>query len=161
MAARVFKVDELAAQIATRLLAISPRSTVSFALACKVLEIPALMALWGTECSLVSLISRVLSPNAWRASEQRHCDIYLHVGPPFLSGQHPVYSSAMKNTQALRRPLTTRELNRLKRYASWIRRLEVREGGSLRGAHSACPSHVEWVPSRLASSLAGIDLVAQ
>jgi len=64
MAARVFKLDELATQIAADLLAISPRTTVSLALTCKALQVPALMALWETECSPASLFCRVLSPEA-------------------------------------------------------------------------------------------------
>ena len=60
MAARVFKLEELATLIATQLLAISPDSVVKLALTCRALEAPALGALWEKQGSLESLIKRVL-----------------------------------------------------------------------------------------------------
>jgi len=66
MAARVFKLDELATRIATHLLAISQKSTVSLALTCRALEVPALRTLWEKRfCSFNFLIMRVLSTNVW------------------------------------------------------------------------------------------------
>ena len=60
MAARVFKLDELATRIAEHLFAISPRSIVAFALTCRNLEVPALRTLWEKQDSFSSLIQRVL-----------------------------------------------------------------------------------------------------
>ncbi|KAF9647873.1 hypothetical protein BDM02DRAFT_2493453 [Thelephora ganbajun] len=110
MATRVFKLDELATRIATHLLAISSKSTVALALTCRDLEVPALRTLWETQfCSLESLIKRVLSTDVWGfVFPDEDADLCLF---------------------ALQRPLTTRELNRLKRYASWVRRLNMREWG--------------------------------
>ena len=45
MATHVFELDELATHIATHLLAVSPKTTVAFALTCKALEVPAFRAL--------------------------------------------------------------------------------------------------------------------
>ena len=45
MAAHVFDLDELATRIATHLLAVSPKTTVAFALTCKALEVPAFRAM--------------------------------------------------------------------------------------------------------------------
>ena len=96
MAARVFRLDELTTQIAADLLAISPRSTVSFGLTCKALQVPALMALWETQCSLDSLVKRVLPPDSLLIIKRRHSDICSHVSPPFSSSQHPGYSPTTK-----------------------------------------------------------------
>ena len=66
MATRVFKLDELATRIATHLSATNPGRTVALALTCKVLEVPALRALWEAQlCSLGRLIMRVLSTEVW------------------------------------------------------------------------------------------------
>ena len=129
MAARVFKIDELATYIATHLLAISPESTVALALTCRALEGPVLKLLWEMEDSLQLLIIRVLAMEAFYFSLPDRAGLYLLVSFLFSSSRHLSYSTVMKNQQALRRPLTTWELNRLKRYASWMRRLQVREWG--------------------------------
>ncbi|KAF9790613.1 hypothetical protein BJ322DRAFT_401547 [Thelephora terrestris] len=102
MAARVFCVDELATLIATHLVAISPRSAAALAQTCRALEVPALSALWETQDSIRSLITHVLSEDAWRLTTQHRVEAIM-----------------------LTRPLNMWELDRLKRYASWIRRLVV------------------------------------
>jgi len=158
---RVLKLDELAARIATHLLAISRRSTVSLALTCRALEVPALMALWETECSLTSLIKRVLPMNAWCIVVQRHSDLGLLVSLLFSSGQNPAHSPTRNSQQALQRPLNTREMNRLKLYASWIRRLEVRERVLSDEVARLVLPPTRRNPSRPASSLAGVDLASQ
>ena len=127
MAVCVFKVDELATQIASHLLAISPRSTVALALTCRASEVPALRVLWETQDSLSTLITCVLPTDAWRL--QRHIGTPLLVGTLLSSSQHLVYSPITKNLQVFERPLTAWELDRLNRYASWMRRLEIRERG--------------------------------
>ena len=66
MASQVFSVDELATLIATHLVEISPRSAVSLALTCRALEVPALIALWGTQDSIRSFITHVLPEDIWR-----------------------------------------------------------------------------------------------
>lgn len=83
--------------------------------------------------SLSFLIMRLLSTDAWRFTFQRGSDLCLLVSTTFLGARHPVkvlyaYRSR-KIRQALNRPLTTRELNRLKQYASWMRTLDMREWG--------------------------------
>ena len=133
MASRVFNLDELASRIATHLLAINPTSTVALALTCKALEVPVLRALWGTRGSFKFLIMRLLSTDAWRFIFTGGTDLCLLVSSTFIDIRHPVrilyaYRSR-KIHQALNRPLTTWELNRLKRYTSWMRRLDMREWG--------------------------------
>ena len=82
---RVFGVEELAALIATHLVAISPRAAVALAQTCRALEVPALRALWATRSSLNSLITRVLPANACCYSIQRRTDLYQIVGHLFSS----------------------------------------------------------------------------
>ena len=66
MAARVLKIDELATRIAANLRAISPKDTVSLALTCRALEVPALRALWETRlCSFGDLFMHMLPTDAW------------------------------------------------------------------------------------------------
>ena len=89
MAVSVFKLDELATQIATHLHAVSVGSTVALALTCRVLEVPALRVLWETQGSLGSLIMRVLPRDAWGV--ERHLNPPSLVGPPLSSRQHLVY----------------------------------------------------------------------
>jgi len=128
VAARVFKLEELATRIATHLLAISPESVVELALTCRALEAPALGALWENEGSLSSLIERVLPKDIQCYVGYDDSDVQPLVRPLFFPGRHPVCSLTIAKTkQAFRRPLTSWELNRLKRYTSWMRRLEVRE----------------------------------
>ena len=85
MADHVFKVDELATQIATNLLAISRKSVVALALTCRALEDPTLRVLWETQDSLGFLITRVLPTEAWRI--QDHPDPFLLVGSFPSSGR--------------------------------------------------------------------------
>jgi len=68
MAAQVLQLDELATPIATYLVAISPRSAVALAQTCRVLEVPALSALWGIQSSINLLISSVSPVDACRYS---------------------------------------------------------------------------------------------
>ena len=76
MASRVFSVDELATLIATHLVEISPQSAVSLAQTCRVLEVPALSALWETQDSIRSFIMCVLPRDVWcyaiRDGPERH-----------------------------------------------------------------------------------------
>ena len=103
MATRVFKVDELAAQIATHLLAISPKSTVALAMTCRAIEVPALRTLWETRASLSFLFMRILPTSAWGFNFLRQTDyddddpdagyddLCLLVSPLSSSSQHPAY----------------------------------------------------------------------
>jgi hypothetical protein len=85
MAARVFKLEKLATRIATHLLAISPESTVSLALTCRALEVPALRALWEAQsCSLSRLIMRVLSDEILCFAYPGNGDLCLLVSLPSL-----------------------------------------------------------------------------
>ena len=87
MAERVFKLDELAARIATHLLAISTGSTVALALTCRALEDPALRTLWETRDSLEFLFMRVLSTDAWCHKFPDDTDLCLLVSPLFSGRQ--------------------------------------------------------------------------
>jgi len=133
MASRVFNLDELASRIAIHLLAISSNSTVALALTCKALEVPALRAVWGTRGSLSFLIMRVLSTDAWCFTFPPGTELCLLVSSSLLDIRHPgriLYAyRSRKIHQALNRPLTIPELNRLQRYTSWMRRLDMREWG--------------------------------
>ena len=86
MAARVFKLDELATRISAHLHAISPISTVALALTCRALEVPALRALWEKQGSFIDLITRVLPEGTLRLVFLEEDDIYLLVSvPPSLA----------------------------------------------------------------------------
>lgn len=99
MAARVFKIDELATYIATHLLAISPESTVALALTCRALEGPVLKLLWEMEDSLQLLIIRVLAMEAFYFSLPDRAGLYLLVSFLFSSSRHLSYSTVMKNNR--------------------------------------------------------------
>ena len=126
LAAHVFKIEELAVRIVTHLLAMSPESVAALAITCRALEAPALMVLWEKEDSLGSLIERVLP---WDiqcyVSPHYDSDLSLLVSPHFSPSQHPACSLITTTQQSLQRLPTPWELNRLKRYASWMRRLKV------------------------------------
>ena len=103
MATHVFKIDELATQIATHLLAISPKSTVALAMTCRATEVPALRTLWETRSSLKFLFIRILPTGAWCFKFLRQTnyddddpdagydDLCVLVSPLFSSSQHPAY----------------------------------------------------------------------
>jgi hypothetical protein len=97
MATRVFKLDELASRIATYLLTISPRSTVALALTCRALEVPALRALWETQCSFNHLIMRVLSTDAFCFTFPGRSDLCLLVRPVLSFSRHIGYLSITIN----------------------------------------------------------------
>ena len=128
MADHVFKLDELATNIATHLLVVSWKSTVSLALTCWALEVPALWVLWETCHSLKFLFMCVLPMDACCFEFLHDSDLCLLVSLLF-SGHHSAYPSITKAWQALNRPLTNCELNRLQRYALWMRRLDMHEWG--------------------------------
>lgn len=92
MAARVFRLDELASRIAAHLLVVSPRSTVALALTCKALEVPALRTLWGRQCTLSSLIERVMPVGAQVFFIPHDSDICTLASPLFSSSLHPPFS---------------------------------------------------------------------
>ena len=96
MAERVFNVDELATRIAAHLVTISKKSAVALALTCRVLEDPALRALWETRDSLGFLFNRVLPTDAYCYRLSRVTDLRLLVSP-LSSSQYPTYSSITKN----------------------------------------------------------------
>jgi len=127
MAARVFSLDELASRIAIHLLTMSPKSTLALALTCQALKIPALRALWKTQHSLNSLIRSVVPIDMLCFSFPGRSGLLLLVNPLPLASRDISYSSTLKTPQGLTRPLTTQELNMLKRYASWMRRLVMKE----------------------------------
>ena len=103
MATHVFKVDELAEQIASHLLAISPKSTAALALTCRAVEVPALRTLWETRASLKFLFIRILPTGAWCFKFLRQTnyddddpdagydDLCVLVSPLSSSSQHPAY----------------------------------------------------------------------
>jgi len=84
MAARVLNLDELASRIAIHLLAISPRSTVFLALACKALEVPALRAFWEKKGTLSSLFKYVVPTDIERYIFPLNTDLIVRVSPHFL-----------------------------------------------------------------------------
>jgi len=98
MAARVFKHGDLAAQIATYLLSMSTGATVSLALTCQDLEVPALRVLWEKQDSLSFLIKCVLPTDMQYCVSPPDTDLRLLVSHLFLFGQHPAYSSIVNNT---------------------------------------------------------------
>ena len=160
MAARVFNLDELASRIAIHLLAMSPRTTLALALTCRALEVPALRALWETLGCLKFLIQHVGPADAQCYIFLRPSDLRLLVSP--LSWPVGIFHThpSRKYQQALERPLTAWELNRLKRYASWMRRLCVSEWGlskeitqlvlsSPNGTPPALPFHLRELEWRL------------
>ena len=65
MAAHVFGLDELSRRIATHLLAVSPKSTVAFALTCRALEVSALRTPYEAQSYLLSRFMRVFSTDMW------------------------------------------------------------------------------------------------
>ena len=91
MSDRVFRTDELAARIATHLQAISRKGTVSLALTCGALEVPALRALWEARprVELSRIIMRLLSDDTWCSIFPRDNDLCLLVGLLLSSGVIP------------------------------------------------------------------------
>lgn len=90
MAARVFSVDELATLIAAHLVEISPQSAVSLARTCRVLEVPALSALWETQDSIRSLITRVLPEDVWCYDPRHRDELYPIVSNLFRLRSYPL-----------------------------------------------------------------------
>ena len=80
MATRVIHVDELATLIATHLVAISPRSTLTLAQSCRALEIPALSTLWEIQHSIKLLIKSVLPADAYWYTSKARTDRFFVVG---------------------------------------------------------------------------------
>lgn len=98
MAARIFRIDELATRIATHLLGIRPIYTVALALTCRDLEVPALRTLWGTRGSFRDLIKHVLSTDVWCLVFPRGADICLYVSPILLPGGYSAHPLIMENS---------------------------------------------------------------
>ena len=100
MSARVFRTDELAARIATHLQAISRKSTISLALTCRTLEVPALRSLWeALPCvELKPIIIRLLPGDTCSFIFPRGKDLCLLVSLLISSGGHSTYSPIVKKT---------------------------------------------------------------
>ena len=97
MAARVFKLEELATQIATHLLAINLKSTLALALTSRALEVPALKALWGLQGSFKVLITQVLTTDAYGFATSSRFDSCLLVSHLFSPNGHFACSPITKN----------------------------------------------------------------
>ena len=61
----IFEISELAREIASQLVLVSPWSTVNFGCACRRLEEPVLSTLWESQSSLCTLLE-VLPSDIWR-----------------------------------------------------------------------------------------------
>jgi len=114
---QIFEIDELLGLVIDELVEISPQTAVSFALACRSFEEPALSSLWREKRSLTDLV-KVLPNHTWVQDKYGNAST---VSGCNFSAEHIRY----KFPQAIEDDPSAEDWTRLRRYTSWMRELFI------------------------------------